>query len=470
MNQTYAAWILALLVAASGAVVAVDTARLVQQDHAAETRISEHVFRTVDEDANVVCYVGVVQEGAGISCLARSATRLQPAQDSLVTVRQPNGSYEVGTVATVAGTAPRTAGSVALYVRADGDWHLLDLDEDGTTTGRDLVPVGANGTWRRDDVVLSNASEVLASPGDYQLGVVVAAGAVEPNGSLAPRLPPEALDAAEPASATVPLVVTAPFESESLVFVDVGGEVAVEDGEVTVRGLAPGADELLAVAVDRRGEFAAESVDVDDDAFDTDLALVGPDGSPLAEGTTVGIVLSAGRDGRVGNGVVRGEFDADLDTLVRHLRERRAAVPLSQAQVVEILESESVDEAGSDDLAIVDTFRITDARTTIDAVYPAGATVRTGVRPVPVGEQMVVRGRTNRKPGDNEMLVDLVAAASGQRVSTAETDEWGQAGVWQVRVPTEGLPPGSYVVEAADGDDSDVVRVDLRPVNGTRST
>lgn len=469
MNSTYAAWTFALLVAASGAVVAVDTARLVQQDRSAETRVSEHVFRTVDEDANVVCYVGVVQEGAGISCLPRSGTALQTTQD-LVTVRQPNGSYELGTAVTVAGTAPPTAGSVAVYARSDGDWHLLDLDEDGTTTGRDLVPVGANGTWRREAVVLSNASAVLDGAGQYQLGVVVAAGAIGPNGSLVSRLPPDGLDAAGPASATLPLTVTEPFEPESLVFVDVGGEVAVEDGEVTVRGLAPGIDELLAVAVDRRGEFAAEIVNVDDGVFDADLALVGPDGAALGEGTTVGIVLSAGRDGRVGNGVIRDEFDADLDTLVRYLRERRAAVPLSQAQVLDIIAAESVDEPGSDDLSIEDTFRFTDARTTVDAVYPAGATVRTGVQPVTVGETMVVRGRTNRKPGDNEVLVDLAEAASGQRVATAETDEWGQAGVWQVRLSTDELSPGSYVVEASDGDDSDVVRIDLRPVNATRST
>ncbi|WP_255149674.1 hypothetical protein [Halorarius halobius] len=388
---------------------------------------------------------------------------------SPVGITRPNGSYELGTRTTLGGTAPADAGAVALYVRADGDWHLLDTDEDGRRSDDDAVAVGPDGTWRREGVVLTNASRVVAGPGRYQLGAVVRGAVCTPNGTLRPQLPADALGDGHD-SVAVSLDVTAPAESESPVFRDIGGQVAIEDGEVTVAGLAPGADEVLAVAVDRRGEFASDLVSVDrDGTFETDLALAAPDGGPLSRGAVVGVVLSAGRDGRVGNGIIREEFGADLASLERHLGERRAAVELSQAQLLDILFAESVEEAGSDDLSVVDTFALADARTTIEAVVPAGAINRTGVRSVPVGETMVVRGQTNRKPGDNSVFVDLVDAETSGVASLATAGEWGQSGVWRARLSTDGLEPGSYLLQASDGDDGDVVRVDLVAATGNRS-
>lgn len=468
MTRNDVAWAVALLLVVSGASVGMDVEPARQQLGTEEVFVSEHVFRTVDEEAGVVCYVGTLREGAGISCLPDGPSTID-VQGPPVTIYRPNGTYELGSRVTVAGSAPPDAGSVALFARDDGDWELLDMNEDGRYSDADAVPVSPDGRWRRSEVVLTNASAVLRQPGSYQLGAVVAAGVLAPNGSLQARLPPGTL-ADGPASATVPLEVVPPVRSESLVFADYDGQVAVEDGEVAVSGRAPGAQEVLVLAVDRRGEFASDTPSVArDDTFDEDVPLVAPDGRRLSEGSVVGVVLSAGRDGRVGNGIVDDEFGAGLDALERYLRDRRAAVSLSQAQVLEIMAAESVDEAGSDDLSIVDTFTFTDARTTIDAVFPAGVGNRTGIRPVPVGETMVVRGRTNRIPGDNTVLVDLVSVESGERVSLGQTDEWGQRGVWQVSIPTDGLDAGSYLVEATDGDDADLVRVTLRGVSGNRS-
>ncbi|WP_255152448.1 hypothetical protein [Halorarius halobius] len=256
------------------------------------------------------------------------------------------------------------------------------------------------------------------------------------------------------------------------VFRDIGGQVATEDAEVGVLGRASGVDEVLVTMIDRRGRIASEIVTVDDDdRFDEDVALRTIEGRDLSEGPIVAVVFSPGRDGVVGDGEITGFTRADLAALDESTRAKvreqigNRTVRRTQQQVLDLFYEESINDSGSDDLALIDLFRYTDGRTTIAAagartVVNGTVTVTDSVR---VGEPLVVRGTTNRKPDDTFIAVDVVDGPAPQAFDSAGTDEWRLDGVWSVEVDTTGVEPGTYVVEADDGDDSDRVTVTVRP-------
>ncbi|MDY6774682.1 MAG: PGF-CTERM sorting domain-containing protein [Halobacteria archaeon] len=127
-----------------------------------------------------------------------------------------------------------------------------------------------------------------------------------------------------------------------------------------------------------------------------------------------------------------------------------------------MLREESVDETGSDDLGYPSSFRYTDARTSINDVVPASHSNITGVVPIEVGETMMVRGTTNLQPDDNTISVEAVEGPSETEMPVKTTDMWKmESGVWSVTVDTTGLEPGTYKIEADDGDNTDTVTVEI---------
>ncbi|MFB6131593.1 MAG: hypothetical protein ABEJ28_12320 [Salinigranum sp.] len=261
------------------------------------------------------------------------------------------------------------------------------------------------------------------------------------------------------------------------VFRDVGGQVATEDGQVTVRGTAAGADDVLVVLIDRRGRIASKILSVDDnDTFDEDVDLVTPGGTPLSEGLIAAAVFSPGRDGVVGDGSIAGFARADLAALDESTRRKarqqigNRTVTRTQRQVLELFYEESINDSGSDDLALVDAFTYTDGRTSIETVVPRSAGNRTGIHPVRAGETMVVRGLTNRRPDDNTITVEAVDGPTPEAVDFGATDEWGTDGVWSVALDTGGVEPGTYVLESDDGDDTDRVEVRILPPDSGNAT
>ncbi|UPV99768.1 hypothetical protein M0R88_14765 [Halorussus gelatinilyticus] len=300
---------------------------------------------------------------------------------------------------------------------------------------------------------------------------------------------------------------------DATVFRDIAGQVAVEDGSVAVRGTAAGTDEVLVALFDRRGRVVTETVSVDDDGTfeEDDLPLVTDDGTPLAEGRIVATVLAAGRDERVGDGEVGNATEADLGDFEAAFREtltRRSGgrvVSRTQRQVVELYYDQTVEDSGSDDLLLAEEFVYTDARTSIERVFSRSAadgsaadrttsgnatapdndtapnnSTASGNTPTPdnatgpaepirVGDTLVVRGLTNRRPEDNTVFVEVVAGPSADAFDLAATDSWGTDGVWQVELDTAGVEPGVYTIEAEDGESSDSVRVRILPRGANRS-
>lgn len=280
-------------------------------------------------------------------------------------------------------------------------------------------------------------------------------------------------------------------EFDLTVFRDIAGQVATEDGVVAVRGTATGTDRVLVALFDRRGRVATELLSVGDDGGfeEDDLRLVTADGTPLAEGLVVATVLSPGRDGRVGDGSL-GDFAGadlgDLEGFLRTLSDERfgdGGVGRTQRQLLELYYDRTVEDAGSDDLLLVEEFVYTDGRTGIERIVPAsratgdddrgeagGGTAdgEEAGRPstaeaVRVGETMVVQGLTNRRPEDTTVFVTVVDGPSAGEFDLYATQSWGTDGVWRVDIDTAGVEPGVYTVEADDGDSSDRFAVRVLP-------
>ncbi|WP_137286860.1 hypothetical protein [Halorussus salinisoli] len=407
----------------------------------------------------------------------------------------PAGTYIAGQEEDVRGTAAQGVDDVAVYVRDQGDWELVDINEDGELSQQDLISVDADGEWEERDVTLSQANDILSIPGRYRIGVVEAVDVVQ-NGEIAQTLTTSEFSSAtseqtsiivtEPtlgggnSSLAAPFGATSPMamqdqqnnttqqqeqQDRTWVFRTYNEQIAVEDGTVEVTGVAPGLDEVLVVMIDSRGRTVTETVSVDDnDVFEEDdIELVTREGRELNEGQIRGMVIGLGRDTVVGDGVLPGVDDADLASLESWIQSFGAG--LTQEQVSERISDETTDEAGSDDLILTQTFRYADAATSVSAIAPQGQAdqldvpgFQTQTTPVETGETMVVQGLTNRRPDDNTITVEVIDGPSAADFDSAATDDWGRNGVWSVNLSTEGVQPGTYTLEVDDGDNTDIVQ------------
>ena len=460
------------------------------------------VDTTYLDDTNVD--VNVYEEDQNLTDVANTFNNpeddrsLRVVQGGL-TVDEPAGTYIAGQEVDVRGSAPQGTDDVALYVRDEGDWELLDINTNGQLEEGDLISVDADGEWEERDVRLSQASDILAIPGRYRLGVIDAQDARGQGGNLSQTLTTSQFS--QGTSEQTSIIVTEPGlgagnetglggvnETNSsslagasasvqfarigssglqaqvqgtpggrpLIFQSYNGEVATEDGTVDVIGTAPGLDDVLVVMIDNRGRVATEQVSVDDDDIfeEDDIPLVTQDGRELNEGSVVGLVIGIGRDGVVGEGVIPGAQtqNAELADLEQYIQEIRTGS--TQQQVVERIFDETVDEPGSDDLVVRDQFRYADGRTNIERV----ASQQQGDNQINPGDTIVILGTTNRKPDDNTVSVDVISGPSANQFPSESDDQWNWPGRWRVtmQVPQD-AQPGNYTIEADDGDNTDTV-------------
>ena len=371
----------------------------------------------------------------------------------------PVGSYVAGSEVDVRGNAAPGVDDVVVYARDQGDWELLDINEDGTLDDGDLISVDSAGEWEEEDVVLSQASDIFSIPGRYRIGVVEAQDARGQNGQLRTQLSTSEFSSAT--SSQSALLVQEPGLEEARSFRVINGQIAVEDGTVDIAGTAPGLDEVLVAMVDSRGRVATERVTVDDDdTFDEDdIPLVTREGRQLNEGAIRGLILGLGRDNVAGDGILPGQNSASLAAVESYIQDFGAG--LTQEQVFERIRDETTDEVASDDLSIEESFRFTDGSTTIEAVGPVDRFQRSEVSDVPVNSTMRIQGLTNRKPDDNTISVEVIDGPSVEAFDVNSTDEWGLDGAWDVSLDTSGVEPGTYTLEADDGDNTDTVQVTL---------
>ncbi|AXG11574.1 HVO_2072 family ArtA-dependent S-layer glycoprotein [Haloplanus rubicundus] len=373
-----------------------------------------------------------------------------------VSITNPRDTYVVGSEITLNGTASEGIDDVAFYVRRQDDYRLLDLDGSASGGTQATVSVDPDGTFEVEDVVLSTGNEagnrLLSLPGSYRLGVIDAADAGG-RGDIQRSLGVSEFTRGTSFQRSIRVVDT---ELSSVVRT-VGGQVSTDDRVVRVTGASLGSRTVAFVFVDERGnvQYADVRTEADGTFEEDDLDL----GGNLEDGQVTVLVLTAGRDGEFGDGGLRslagGDAYADLEQFATDL-DRRS---LTGDQVLARLLDETVEATASDDRSITETFRLADSQTTIGNVYPLGARA-SGVNPIAVDDTMIVEGRTNLRPGDNAITVELLNE-DDDSVALATTDEWSYDGTYRIALELDDVETGTYTLEVDDSYNTDTVQVEI---------
>ncbi|ERH00226.1 MAG: hypothetical protein J07HQX50_01386 [Haloquadratum sp. J07HQX50] len=258
--------------------------------------------------------------------------------------------------------------------------------------------------------------------------------------------PAQAEPGYEPAESAPPII-------PQHVFSIISGQVAEEDGTVDTRGTALGEQRVLVVFVGERGQTVTHLIGVSDGRFDEENLPLGS----ISQGRVSGHVIATGRDGEVGDGVplVDENDEADLTDLASYI----GTLSGTGDQVRSQIRAETVDDDGSDDQMITETFRVTDSRTSIESVYNFENTTSNATE-IAVSAPIVVTGQTNRQPADNLIIVEVLSPEN-ETVQSAVVNQWRSNGQWSTTVNITTLDPGTYTLRADDGADTDEVAVEF---------
>ncbi|QGX95862.1 major cell surface glycoprotein [Haloplanus rallus] len=351
-----------------------------------------------------------------------------------LTIESPGGTYVVGSEVDINGTASEGIDEVAFYARRNNNYEHVPID------GEDTLTVDADDTFEEEDIVLSEDSDILSQPGTYRFGALDVDGLNQPV--------TDDLTTSEFNTNTSTQMSLRVTDTELTANVKtVGGQVSTTDSTVNISGTAFGASNVDVIFVGDRGNTYTTDISVDDDnTFSEDEVTIGSD---ILGSQSVSVhVLFPGRDGNYGN------TDTDVvDDIVP------SDGTLTGAQVRARIVDNTTEAVASDDRMVTSTFRYADAQSTIQNVYPEGMEA-SGVNPVGVDDTMVVEGQTNLRPDDNSITAELLTT-EGDSVALSTTDEWSYDGTWSTTIELEDVQTGTYDLEADDGENTDIVTVEI---------
>ncbi|AFO56772.1 HVO_2072 family ArtA-dependent S-layer glycoprotein [Natrinema sp. J7-2] len=363
-----------------------------------------------------------------------------------ISVENPDGTYVVGSEIDINGTAT-SSDEVAIFARDNGDWELIEQN----------IDVESDDTFEEEDYVLSRdggaGSKILSLPGTYRFGVVDQAhvsDVMDEEDTIGTS------DFNKGTSTSTSLRVVK--GNLSAQFTTIDGQISENvDGDIDVSGTASGQNEVVLAFVDERGNTVATTttVDSDDNTFEEEDFSLGD----LSQGTVSAHVISSGRDDQYGDDELTISGD-DTEYALNEWITQLGESSLSGDQIRDRITAQTVDETASDDAMVTDSFRYTDASTTIDSIYPKGAEAD-GVNPVAVDGTIVVEGSTNLQPDENTITVE-VKDKNDETKEVESTDKWGTNGNWTLEVPTENIEDvGSYTVESDDGETTDRAEIEV---------
>ena len=232
--------------------------------------------------------------------------------------------------------------------------------------------------------------------------------------------------------------------------------VVAEGDDYTIEGTATGVDTVDIVLIGPKGFMAdaysvidgllITSTSVTDNEFSEDLRMT--DG--LDTGQWMAVVLFPGRDGKYGSGddgITAGNLADGAETYLSLKGKTRD-------QIIAILTDYTIEQAGSDDDLKVFTFKV-----------ESGYIDLNPVETVAIGEPLNLTGVTNREP---ETLITIStfakpAGATDLPAVLAEV-EWStkDEGVFSGTIDTTDAVPGTYTLEADDGDgNTDSITVEI---------
>lgn len=349
-----------------------------------------------------------------------------------VSLTSPTGTYVTGSSVDVSGEANPGVDEVAIYARDNNQFELVTIDSSST------ISVDSDDSFEETSIELSAGSSILQLPGTYRLGVIDAQDAdTDGDGNVDGSLSTSDFNSGVSSTSSIRVTETELTGS----FVTYNNQVATSDNSIDVEGTAPGKSSVVVAFVGQRGNAEAYEVSVDDDGnfSQEDLSL-----GQLSEGVVTGHVLSTGRDGTFGT---TGEDESQFaNTIETNYAGGQASGEQVRAQIV----ANTVDDTGSDDLIINSQFRKTDSLTTIESV----------TSPVEGSGTLTVVGQTNRVADDNTITVELLNSDE-QSIAIDSTDEWNTTGTYTVELNLDNVEPGTYTVEADDGDNTDRTSVEV---------
>jgi major cell surface glycoprotein (TIGR04216 family) len=359
-----------------------------------------------------------------------------------VSITSPDTNYVVGSQITLEGDANSGVDEVVIYARDQSDYQRVPIDGENTTQ------VEGDNTFSETDVVLSNISAnngagILSIPGSYRLGVVAATDA-DINGDGFTDASLSTTDFSQGVSSSDSIVVTDTRLDGN--FTAYNGQIAENDNAIDVQGIAVGKSSqgVAVVFVGPRGGVATEQISVNNDGSfeEDDVILSGPD--DISQGTVTAHILSSGRDQQFGDNVTAA--DEGVNELLTGGANFGGINELdgTQSQVNARIVANTVDDTGSDDLIVTETFRLADSLTTIESV----------TSPVETNGTIEVEGQTNKQPDDNTIVVELLDDEDNV-IESGNSDQWGTDGVYSTGLELTDVEPGNYTLEVDDGDSTD---------------
>ena len=228
--------------------------------------------------------------------------------------------------------------------------------------------------------------------------------------------------------------------------------VIAEGDDYAIEGTATGVDDVDIVLVgpvgyphmagfDVLNDLEITSTSVSGEKFSEDVTMT----EGVNTGTWIAMVFSPGRDGVYGDSW--GEAGNLNSAFPPHIFAGK-----TQDQIVEILKDYTIDVAGSDDLLCLLTFRV-------DSL---GFVEFRPIEPVVVGEPLNVSGTTNREPGTTIAIWTIEGPIMLPPVIAKV--EWPTAdqGVFSATINSSGAVPGTYTLEANDGEgNTDTATVEI---------
>ncbi|WP_256407137.1 HVO_2072 family ArtA-dependent S-layer glycoprotein, partial [Haloplanus ruber] len=391
-----------------------------------------------DSDVDVYLY----EQGFGVPFDQDSSAADDAEEDDVsisveegdLSIDSPGSTYVVGSEVDINGTASQGIDEVAFYARRNNNYEHVPID------GQDTITVDADDTFEEEDVILSDDSRILSQPGTYRFGVIDVDGLNQPVTQSLTTSQFNTNTSAQMSLRVTDTELTANIKS-------VGGQVSTTDQVVNITGTAFGAQNVDVVFVGDRGGSYVTDISVDDDnTFEEDEVTIG---NNIENSQSVSVhILFPGRDGEYG--------DTNSDDI-------RDIIPdgntLTGEQVRSRIVDDTTEAVASDDRMVTATFRYADAQSTIQTVYPGGMEA-SGVNPVGVDDTMVVEGSTNLRPDDNSITTELLTT-EGDSVALSTTDEWSYDGTWSTEIELEDVQTGTYDLEADDGENTDIVEVEI---------
>ncbi|UYZ39890.1 MAG: DUF3821 domain-containing protein [Candidatus Methanospirare jalkutatii] len=262
------------------------------------------------------------------------------------------------------------------------------------------------------------------------------------------------------------------------------------DGSTTIRLIVPGLDaKQLRNVVAEGDDYVIEGMATGVDYVD--LVLIGPEGYPsddpgldvinglqivsisvtenefseeitmeegLDTGMWIAMIFAPGRDGIYaaiydiyGNPIGAG----DLNRM-----NRSDLLGKDQEQIEGILMNKTINVAGSDDFLVTFTFKVESPYVKLNSVEP-----------VMVGEPLNITGTTNREPGTIIMISTITGPVGLPAVLTKVAWPTPDEGVFSATIDTSDAVPGTYILEADDGDGhTDTVTVEIKEAAPTIDT